>query len=85
MNITPPNVNINGTSQDDLVKQVSDVANALRSLKEAMLKATPHGRDYYDPEMARKARNEHSERLKAILEMESAYTQLAIDIFDQRR
>lgn len=85
MDIIVPNVNINGTSHSELVEQVRNVREALRSAREAMAKATPHGRDYYDSKDSIKARVEHKERAKILHEMEEAYLQLEIAIFDQRR
>ena len=45
--VIAPTVHLNGTSQDELLKQLADAVNAIRSAETALAEATPHGRDYY--------------------------------------
>ena len=44
--LVKPQININGTSKDELLRQQSDVVRAYRALSEALADAAPHGRDY---------------------------------------
>lgn len=44
--LVPPQVNINGTSAEDLVDQQRSVLSLIDLLMEAMAKASPHGRDW---------------------------------------
>ena len=44
--ITPPVVNLNGTSKEALVNQHLTVINYLRVAAKAMHEAFPHGRDF---------------------------------------
>jgi len=42
-----PTVHLNGTSGQDLLEQQQAILDALRAVREAMMAATPNGRDYY--------------------------------------
>jgi len=42
-----PTIHLNGTNREDLLEQRLAVARACSNLREALAKATPHGRDYY--------------------------------------
>jgi hypothetical protein len=44
--LVKPQININGTSRDELLRQQMDVLRAYRALSEALADAAPHGRDY---------------------------------------
>lgn len=44
--LVPPEVNLNGTSIDELLDQQMQVIKDLDALMEAMAQASPHGRDY---------------------------------------
>jgi hypothetical protein len=43
-----PTVNINGTSRDELIRNLGDAAAAIGSALYALNKCAPHGRDYPD-------------------------------------
>lgn len=69
-----PQVNINGTSRGELVKQHSAALNALESALSAMRRTEPHGRDYQtirpDPANAYlKAMHEYALRLGELVRM----------------
>ena len=75
-----PIVHINGTSRCDLLQQVLDVRSALSKVRDAMCAATPHARDYYvsrDPDLYRKAREQHFKRLGLIEALFTEYETLA--------
>ena len=42
-----PHIHRNGTSPDELLRQFTDVASALREALEKIQAAAPNGRDYY--------------------------------------
>lgn len=44
--LVKPQVNLNGTSREQLVEQQCDVMAALRAVTAAMGEASPNGRDY---------------------------------------
>lgn len=44
--LVKPQVNLNGTSREQLVEQQADVMEALRGVMKAMCEAVPNGRDY---------------------------------------
>lgn len=41
-----PFVNINGTSREELIAQTKRIRDAATELREALIAARPHGRDY---------------------------------------
>lgn len=62
--MTFPTVHLNGTSGDDLFRQVCEAGSALRRALAAMSEAAPNARDYYPQgDLAfRAAVREHDER-----------------------
>jgi len=42
-----PTVHLNGTSKDELLRQIHDAHVAVQAALDALAKARPHGRDYY--------------------------------------
>jgi len=47
MSMTLPTIHMNGTSEEALLGQLTDVSGHLRAALDAMSQATPNGRDYY--------------------------------------
>lgn len=66
-----PTVHMNGTSRDELVKQLSDAYTAIDAAMDVLRKATPHGRDYYPQgdDAWRKANKAHCDRLVKLHEV----------------
>ncbi len=60
-----PCVHNNGTSRDDLLKQMFNAALAVQNAIDKLCDATPHGRDYYPLGDAafKTARDQHRSRL----------------------
>jgi hypothetical protein len=83
-----PIVHLNGTSQRELLEQISEVMRAIEVLFTAMQKAAPHSRDYYPfPDGAaafRVAVEEHTARLRRVEFVKQDYEALGIAIVDQR-
>ena len=62
-----PQINLNGTSKQQLIEQQLGVAAALRTLLKAMGEAAPHGRDYqFRPAEYRTAGTAWAERVAVI-------------------
>jgi hypothetical protein len=65
--LTLPQVNLNGTSREQLVEQQRNVMHALDALQKAMQEAAPHGRDYQPrPAEFKPAREAWLERMQVI-------------------
>jgi hypothetical protein len=45
--MTIPTIHTNGTSKDELIKQVTDAAHAVQTAMETLCGAAPNARDYY--------------------------------------
>ena len=59
-----PTVHLNGTSKDELLRQVHNAARAVDAVRIALADATPNGRDFYPqgPSALVKALDEHRAR-----------------------
>jgi len=79
VNVMVPSIHLNGTSREDLVKQLLDANLALIKAIEAVRHAAPHGRDYYPqgPEAITKAMAEHKSRLRRLGEVRTELNQIA--------
>ncbi len=84
---TVPQVNINGTSAEELVHQRRKVLSYLRKAMLALAKAAPHGRDFQtvEPERFTEARELYETRWNALSEIHDDLYAEAIDIQDQGR
>lgn len=63
-----PSIHLNGTSKYDLFEGNRDALFAIQEAIAALIKAAPHGRDYYPQGSGAyaKARDEHLARLAAL-------------------
>jgi hypothetical protein len=63
-----PTVHMNGTSRDELIRQLETAYDALNTAIEALTAASPNARDYYPqgPHAYSQASNEHTARLGAL-------------------
>jgi hypothetical protein len=68
-----PTVHLNGTSREDLLRQVEDAGLALINAYDALAKMAPHARDYYPqgPDAILQATKEHSDRLHRLATVNS--------------
>jgi hypothetical protein len=81
-----PTLNLNGTSGDELLRQVNNVLYALRATEHEMVEAGPHGRDYQHDgtgALYRAARAEHTNRLTLLRDLIACYEQQQGDIDNQ--
>ena len=66
---TLPTVHLNGTSRDELVRQLVEAGKALQVALDKLRAAYPHERDYYvnpDPMAYKKAKNAHDQRCREV-------------------
>lgn len=81
--LTHPQISLNGTSRDALVKQQCDVMRALDAAYTAMNEAAPNGRDYqYRPFEFKPAREAWNERMQIIRDMRNEIEAHAVAIQD---
>jgi hypothetical protein len=82
-----PIVNINGTSADELVRQVVDILSALREAKMTIENNGPHGRDFQtapDGTAFRLAQSEHRTRLIRLDAMIKEYEDIGNAVIAQK-
>jgi hypothetical protein len=80
-----PTLNANGTSADDLIEPRMKARDFIRLAIEAMLKATPNGRDYPGDNMACVAdRITHYDRIEALSRIGNELMEEAIAIQNQK-
>lgn len=74
-----PTIHLNGTSREQLLEQVTEAANALRTALNLIQEAHPNARDYYPqgPTAYRDAEAEHQARSRRVQEVLAEYVQLA--------
>ncbi|CAB5219941.1 hypothetical protein UFOVP237_38 [uncultured Caudovirales phage] len=77
-----PKIHMNGTSGAELLQQACDVMAALNDTLEAMRKATPNGRDYYQQgeAAAKEARDQFSNLYRTIEDVRLEFEVLAMGI-----
>ena len=82
--LTVPTIHLNGTSRDELLRQVQDAGQAVFQARDALAKASPNARDYYPQgkHAYPAARAEHDRRARALLAVEEELSQLAEAIAD---
>lgn len=81
-----PTVHLNGTSKDELVRQLLCAATALGEAQQALREAAPNARDYYPqgPDAFAQAQREHVKRCHTLLEVEQELMRL-YDAIDEQR
>jgi hypothetical protein len=80
-----PTINSNGTSPENLLKDLRMAIDAVTAAMDAMVEVTPNGRDYYPqgPEVVWKARDQHFERVAKLDEVRAELLQLAVPISEE--
>ena len=79
-----PQLNLNGSSADDLIEPRLKADRLLADVLEALSQAVPHGRDYPGNAVACIAdREEHYDRIKAIRALQDILIQEALAIKEQ--
>ena len=89
MNTIPvsPIVNMNGSSQEELLEQVMAAKEAVAIAMKALAEATPHGRDYQTAPAGAYtvARGQHNVRFGKLVDVYEELQAIAVDIYEQRR
>ncbi|MBO0784324.1 MAG: hypothetical protein J2P37_36440 [Ktedonobacteraceae bacterium] len=80
-----PVVHLNGTSRDELLKQITDAIEAVNTAMGALQKAAPHGRDYYvqSSTAIMTAMNQHYDRLEKLRDVRDELQRIGEAIIDQ--
>lgn len=77
-----PTINLNGSSPDVLIDQLSDAVAAVRAALTAVAATRPHGRDYTG--MFTEALREHEERYRVLSGIDSDLSRIRIRVMQQR-
>jgi hypothetical protein len=82
--LSTPTVHLNGTSRDELLRQLNAVIDAIDLAENALLGAMPHGRDYYlQPGNAiTTALDAHRERLDILTQMRKDFEIIRQDVME---
>ena len=78
-----PKIHTNGTSQKELVSQISAVNSALSKAIDVLMKMSPNGRDYYHTENFHQACDQHAVWLKTIVTIQNEIMEVGEQIADQ--
>ncbi len=88
--ITPPVINLNGTSKQELLGQTIAIIEALRATQRLQLAACPHGRDFQtlspltgERLQEKQARDQHRARVLTTERLLMDYEALALAISNQ--
>ncbi len=79
-----PRIHLNGTTPDELLRQFTDVAAALREALEKIQSAAPNGRDYYplgDGAFSRAAK-QHTRQREAVEGVLREFELMALAVFN---
>lgn len=79
-----PTIHLNGTSQEDLLTQVTKAAHAVYAAVEALSQMAPNGRDYYPqgPDALPLALREHRKRMATLEDLLQELQELSEAIHD---
>ena len=80
-----PVLNLNGTDGDVLMAHYIKTLDAIHTLQGLLREGTPHGRDFItaEPLQYEMAREQHSEMLNELSDIESRVTTIAMGVQDQ--
>lgn len=79
-----PTIHLNGTSKDELLRQLLDAGDALTTAIRALTQCTPNGRDYYPqgPEAFTLAHDEHYRRMDRLQDVLAELSEMAEKVSD---
>ena len=82
-----PTVHLNGTSKDELLRQVRNADSWICRAMEALREAYPNGRDYYPqgPGALKQATEEHRARIDRLVDIRTELLALEAAIEEQGR
>lgn len=80
-----PLINLNGSSAESLLADLSEACLAVGAASGALAKITPHGRDYQlNPGDYKLAREQHEARQHALQAISDELEAIATSIYDQQ-
>jgi hypothetical protein len=80
-----PLINLNGTSAESLLADLSEACLAVGAASGAVAKAAPHGRDYqHNQGDYQLARRQHEARLVALQAIADELEAIATSVYDQQ-
>jgi hypothetical protein len=85
MSYTVPQVHNNGTSAQELIRQICAANTALDTALEALSKMSPNARDYYLTDNFKQARDEHAARIQSIQKIQDEIMEIGGEIDEQAR
>jgi adenylate kinase family enzyme len=80
---TFPRKTLNGSSFEQLLKDVNAIVVNFQKLEHTLLRAYPHPRDYRSDDDYQKANAQHEQHLKVIQELQELYVKKWIHINDE--
>lgn len=83
-----PTIHINGTSEEELVRQYSNAVRFLQAGRDALAQTAPHARDYYihkDKGVLAKATQQHEARMRKVKEVIDELTSIGESILKQSK
>jgi hypothetical protein len=86
MPLSIPCIHLNGTSADELCREIQEASHAIEIASVALSKMTVHGRDHYvkaDKESYKFARAEHEARFAALAKIQAELAEIYNGIRDQ--
>jgi predicted AlkP superfamily pyrophosphatase or phosphodiesterase len=85
-NVVAPVININGTSERELLNQLQNASRAILEAYHALQEAAPHGRDYQTAPVGTygQAREQHSIWLGQLDDIRQALGEIANQIYAQK-
>lgn len=83
--VTPPILNLNGSSGESLLDDLDESVSALSTALTALYDAAPNGRDYQTalPGAYERARHEHERRIAALRDVQAEMVALREHVRDQ--
>jgi hypothetical protein len=80
-----PTVHLNGTSKDELIKQLRDAMEAVHAAEKALTLAGPPARDYYvvGPQAVQSAMYQHRARMEKLADVARDLEYIAVRVMEQ--
>lgn len=81
-----PTAHINGTSEEELMRQLQQAVSFLEAGRQALAQTAPHGRDYYvqsDKGALTKATQQHEARMRKVKDVIDELTEIGTAIVER--
>ena len=84
--LVKPFININGSDPDRMMEDILAARDKLSEAIKAMKEIIPHGRDYPGrTDLYAKARDQHLDRIRALIKIENEMYEIVEHIYDNKR